>query len=271
MAERKGILPTKKTPKVNDIEHLKFMFLGEAKVGKSTIASRFPGIVFLSTEPGLGSLEVYQAPIDSWDMFISVVAEIAQGKHAYKTVAIDTLDNLYLLCVKAICKRLKVKDPADTGHGKGWGMINAEFNDMLTNLSRLPYGHVWITHAKQREYTCPQSGKKYDKIVPTLSPGVYNTILGIADVIGYCYMEEAGGKQKHMTRYRSNKFCTAGDRTGYLPDVLETNYYKLEAALKQGLATSLEKTEPTPEPKEAELSQSEKDAELFAHIGDKTK
>ena len=50
------------------------------------------------TEPGLNSLDVFQVPIRSWEELLAACGEIAEGKHPFKTVILDTVDNAYRMC-----------------------------------------------------------------------------------------------------------------------------------------------------------------------------
>ncbi len=60
--------------------------------------------LFLATEPGLNALEVFEAPITCWDDLLQACAEIAEGKHDFKTIVIDTVDNAYRMCADYVCK-----------------------------------------------------------------------------------------------------------------------------------------------------------------------
>jgi alpha-galactosidase len=61
------LLPTAKTPPKPNLADLTVLVYGPTKIGKSTWCSHADGALFLSTEPGLNSLEVFQTPIANWD------------------------------------------------------------------------------------------------------------------------------------------------------------------------------------------------------------
>jgi hypothetical protein len=65
--------------------------------------------LFLATEPGLNALEVFEAPITCWDDLLQACAEIAEGKHDFKTIVIDTVDNAYRMCADYVCKKFKIE------------------------------------------------------------------------------------------------------------------------------------------------------------------
>ncbi len=95
-------LPTAKTPPKRSLSNVSILLYGPSKIGKSSFASQAPDAIFLATEPGLNALEVYQQPIGSWPDFLDACAELAKGKHPFKTVVIDTIDILYRLCADHI-------------------------------------------------------------------------------------------------------------------------------------------------------------------------
>ena len=109
------MLPTEKTPPKQDLADLTILVFGPSKFGKSTWASGAEGALFLATEPGLNSLDVYQAPVRKWEELFAACAEIAEGKHPFKTIIIDTIDNAYRLCTEYICAKFKIEHESDLG------------------------------------------------------------------------------------------------------------------------------------------------------------
>ena len=73
------MLPTKKSPPKQDHADLTVLVYGPSKIGKSTGCSRSEGALFLATEPGLNSLDVFQVPIRSWEELLAACGEIAEG------------------------------------------------------------------------------------------------------------------------------------------------------------------------------------------------
>jgi hypothetical protein len=137
-------LPKKKTPPTMKLANLRALFYGPEKIGKSTFCSNADNALFLSTEPGLGSLEVFQIPIASWVDLTKALALIEKGDHNFRTIIIDTADNAFNFCVEYICKKYDAPYPTDIPYGKGWGVINLEFQRVLTKLFQLPYGVCWM-------------------------------------------------------------------------------------------------------------------------------
>lgn len=61
------LLPTAKTQPKPNLADLTVLVYGQTKIGKSTLCSNADNALFLATEPGLNALDVYQAPIQTWE------------------------------------------------------------------------------------------------------------------------------------------------------------------------------------------------------------
>ena len=83
------------------------------------------------------------------DKFNDVCLELHKGNHGFKTVVIDTIDNLWQLCRQHYIKKYGVEHETDgkLGYGKGSAIILAEFQRVMTKLSLLDMGLLMISHA----------------------------------------------------------------------------------------------------------------------------
>jgi len=163
-----AILPKQKTPPVLSMEKQTILLYAHAKFGKSTIAAGSPDAIFLATEAGLNHLNVFQIPIKTGKDLLTAAREISTGNHDFKTVVIDTVDNAYRLCSEYICSQHGIKHESDLGYGKGWSLVNGEFQRVLTKLSLLPYGLFLISHAVEREDREPYR-ERTPAIIPTIA------------------------------------------------------------------------------------------------------
>lgn len=214
------MLPTAKTPPKTGLSDLTVLVYGQTKIGKTTLCSQAEGALFLATEPGLNALDVFQAPILSWDDLLIACAEIVEGKHPFKTVIIDTIDNAYKFCTDYILKKFKIEHESDLGYGKGYAIVNNEFQRVLTKLAFLPYGLFLISHAKEVEMDS-RTGK-YVRVVPTLPDKARKIVLGMADMVLFCDLEPTTGEDgsqilRRVIRTKPSLYHEAGDRTGRCP------------------------------------------------------
>ena len=222
-----SILPTTKTPPKASLSDLTVLLYGKTKLGKSTFSSHAESALFLATEPGLNSLSAYQVSIQCWDDLLAACAEIAEGKHPFKTIIIDTVDNAYRFCTEYILRKFKVDHEADLAFGKGYALINNEFQRVLTKLAFLPHGLYLISHAKEVEIET-RTGK-YTRIIPTLPDKARKMVLGMADMVLFCDLELQNGANgeslvRRVIRTKPSVYFEAGDRTGRLPETLDLDY-----------------------------------------------
>ncbi len=227
------MLPKEKTPTKEDISNLTILLYGPSKLGKSTVCSKADHALFLATEPGLNSLEVFQAPINNWEELLAACAEIAEGKHDFKTIVIDTLDNAYRMCSDYICKKFKIEHESDLGYGKGYALINNEFHRVLTKLAFLPYGLFLISHSQEKDIET-RTGK-HTRVVPTLPDKARKMVLGMVDVILFCDIEAVPGEDgkpnyRRVMRTKPSLNYEAGDRTGRMPEVIDLDFGKFMEA-----------------------------------------
>jgi hypothetical protein len=223
------MLPTAKTQPKPNLADLTVLVYGQTKIGKSTFCAEGQDALFLATEPGLNSLSVFQTPIQSWDDLLNACAEITEGKHPFKTVIVDTIDNAYKFCTDYIVKKYKIEHESDLGYGKGYALVNNEFQRVLTKLAFLPYGLFLISHAKEIEVDT-RTGK-YVRVVPTLPDKARKIVLGMVDQVLFCDLEletaEDGTKSVHrVIRTKPSLYYEAGDRTGRLPETIELDFRK---------------------------------------------
>jgi len=211
------------------------------KIGKTTFAAGFPDAVFLATEPGHNALSIFKVDLPDWEAFLEACRELAEGKHGFRNIIIDTVDNLWLLCRNHICTKNKIEHEADLAYGKGYALILGEFARVLTKLSMLPYGLVLISHAAVQEIQT-RTGTLH-KIVPSLPEKPRKLILGMADMILFFdqdIVRADDGKQtiRRVIRTQPSPNYEAGDRTGRLPDVIDLEYRKFVEAFGRPAQTN---------------------------------
>lgn len=227
-------LPTQTTMPKTSLAEYTICLYGEPKIGKSTFASQFEKPLFLATEAGLNSLETHQIPIKSWEEFLEAGKLIATSKHEFKTIIIDTVDNLSVFCSDYICKQNGIQHESDFGFGKGWKLVRNEFLRVLTKLSLLPYGLVFISHAKTEEVKTRTSA--INKSMPTMSNSFREIVLGMSDLILYAHTIQRTNKAENkieeirVLRTKAAETYEAGDRTGRLPDTLQFSYQSFKDA-----------------------------------------
>ncbi|HOY62652.1 MAG TPA: ATP-binding protein [bacterium] len=227
-------LPKAPTPKKNDLRSLTVLLHGGKKIGKSSFCAGMPNVVFAATEPGLGQLEVHQAPIQSWQDFIDFCNALVEEKHGFQTVVIDTINNLYAFACRAVCEKHKVEYVGDfKAIGKGHVLANNMFYETMLKLANLPFGVWMIAHSVEKEIETRT--EKYLKSVPQLPDKAAGQILGMADLILYADLHEERDENdkphfRRVLRTKPSKYFEAGDRSGLLPTIIDLDYGKFAEA-----------------------------------------
>jgi hypothetical protein len=215
-------LPAEKSQPKNRIEDYTGFLYGAPKIGKSTFISRMDNPLFLATEAGLNALEVYQIPISNWPEFLEACKLIAEGKHSFKTIGIDTVDNLYKFCSDYICKRNNIQHESDLEWGKGYSLVNDEFLRALTKLSLLPYG-LWMTSHSQEKEIKSRTGS-ITKVTPTLANSARKIVLGMSDFILYAESIQTKEGERRVLHTKPTENYEAGDRTGRLSATMDFKF-----------------------------------------------
>jgi len=225
-------LPIEKSKVISDLEKQVVLLYGRAKIGKSTLCSKFDSPLFLATEPGLNQLEVFKININTWEKFLEACKEVAEGKHSFKTIVIDTIDNLVIFCADYICRMHNINHPADLPHGKGWNFVTAELTRAMSKLSMLPYGLILVSHCDMEEIETKT--KKYNRFTISISGKNRGVFLNMADLILFIDSEmDKDGNERRLIRTKPSLYWEAGDRAGKLPETLRLSFDDLAKCFKQ--------------------------------------
>lgn len=229
-----GLIPTSKSKPKEMFEEFLTLIYGAPKVGKSTFCSGLDSPLFLDTESGLNSLDVYKINIDSWETFKEAYKELKaqKGKLPFKTLVIDTIDNLWQMCSDYICKQNKITHESELEWGKGYAMIKREFNVALAAYRQLGLGMIYTSHAEMREIATRVG--KYSKAEPTMAKRCADAILPSVDFILYVESQDQGdGTEKRVIHTKPSKYWNAGDRLGVLPEEIELDAKAFMKAFKE--------------------------------------
>ena len=187
-------LPMEKSLPVAHIGGYSILIFGEKKIGKTSLSSQFPDVLFLMFEAGSKKLSVYQRTVNHWIEFKEYINLILKTDK-FKTIIIDPIDKAYDLCFKYVCTKLVISHPADEGWGKGWDAIRSEFNFEMDRLLKSDKGIIFLSHSKEMEIE-ERSGKKYHRITNTMKGQAKECIEGAVDVWAHYGYE---GKQRVLT------------------------------------------------------------------------
>ena len=210
-----------------------FMY-GGWKTGKTTTAVKFPKHFLLAFEKGYSAIPGAMAqPINSWSEFKQVLRQLKddKAKEMFETIIIDTGDIAYDYCTRYICANNNADTVSDIPFGKGYGLIEKEFDECLRKIVQMGYGLVIISHETDKTFT-DESGNQFNKIVPTLDKRANNVIARMCDLIGYTRsVTDEAGNEKVLMFLRGTSRYEAGSRFKYTPDYIELSYDNLVKAI----------------------------------------
>lgn len=248
---------------------IRFTIYGPEGIGKSTLASKLPGVVFIDTEGSTEHMTVCRYPRPkSWDALLDMVDDASRLNIG--TLVIDTADWAERLCTEALCAARGWKGIEDAGYGKGYIYQAEAFGkllDKLTEISEKGINVGFCAHAQLRKIEAPEETGAYDHWEMKLAKKIGPMVKEWADLLifmnykilvlkGATPMEKnhvAGGKRVMYTTH--HPVWDAKNRFG-LPEELPLDYEALrpifevntrqpEAAPAQA-ATDFESAAPDP-------------------------
>lgn len=228
-----------------DLRGYSVFFYGGWKTGKTTISSKFPKALLLAAEKGYNALAgVMAQPINSWAEFKKVLRQLKneKAKEKFETIILDTADILYDYCVKYVCDNYPrvdggfgVDSIGDIAYGRGYGMVEKEFDTALRSIVQMDYGLVIISHSTDKTFT-DESGKQYNKIVPTLDKRANNICARMCDIVGYSReVQDSEGNTSIKLFMRGTPRYEAGSRFKHTPDYIDFTYNNLVKAISDAI------------------------------------
>lgn len=229
-------LPTERSKPSLSPDTMKVLLYGPEKIGKTTLAANFnpEHTLFLATEPGHDALSVFKIDLTSWEQYREVGKQLAAGDHEFKTVVIDTVDNLAKLCQDKITSDLGITHPSDLEWGKGWDAFGTEFKLRISALAALGLGIWFVSHSRTDEVK--QRVGSISVTQPSLSGSSRKFISGFVDAIFYVESVQGESGEQRLIRTAAAENHSAGvrgtqDLSIKLPDPLPLDAPTLRSEL----------------------------------------
>jgi hypothetical protein len=240
-------LPTAKTPPSLSLDTSKLLVYGPAGVGKSTLAAGIDPdhTLFLATEPGLGGLEVFQQRITTWQQFRDAGSALANEKHPYRVVVVDTVDELSRMCVEAVLDELNLREKrpkkageyihvSDFEYGKGYDAVGEEFRLRVAKLCSLGLGVVFTSHAKEGTVKS-RTGEELTTFAPDIGQRkLREWLIGFVD---YILLARPEGDQRVLRTRPTEQYEAKSRVQGELPDPLPLDAGALRKAIEEATKT----------------------------------
>lgn len=148
------------------------LLYGVHGIGKSTWATQAPDCLLLNIEDGVGDIDCSKTEhLTSLDAVNEALLWIANDKHEFKHVAIDSADWLESLIHAEVAKKAGKESIADIGYGAGYKQALALWDKILFKLDWLrtdrKMGVILIAHCAVKKHQDPEQ-ESYDRYQPAL-------------------------------------------------------------------------------------------------------
>lgn len=137
----------------------KFLVIGEPFAGKTTLASKAPKPLFLSTDGNAAKSGLDAVNVNSVDDIRETI-EYMMNKNDYKTLVIDTIEGVVDMFIKQVIREFndqgfriegkEVQALSDVPYGKATGILNKKVDAFSTALASLKQNVIILSYTKRR-------------------------------------------------------------------------------------------------------------------------
>jgi len=183
-------------------------------IGKSTLASKFPAPIFISTEDGLDSLDVTSFPkATTVNEVVESIKTLIREPHDFRTLVIDSVD---WLVEPLIMSNVEGSHEAkDLAYGKGQMLVAEEFREILQGLDVLRIKRnmnvVLIAHSAVVRFEDPRT-EPYDRYQPKLPNRCNALLMEWADVLTFAAFKVIIKKSDAGFNKTKDRGVTTGER-----------------------------------------------------------
>jgi len=227
---------------------------GYKAVGKSTLFSKFPNTLYITTEKRHDHIKgIEYIYIKNWEDLLNITKLLENNSLSgkYKFIVIDVIDLTYQYCIEYVCKKEKwEKGWKQPGWGKGEDLVDTQYRKWYIGLLTLSYGFAFISHTKIENVEKIINGQSVikTKVVSGLHDRAKRIIMPPVDITGHMKYEtlfiNVEGKMKskevRVISFEGDDLVEAGDGVGCMPKKLIINkdsfgmYNKIEEMCKAG-------------------------------------
>lgn len=234
------------------------LLYGLPGVGKTSIASEFENVLIAGFEMGSNALHnVYVQPVKIWQEWKTMVNQLSKNdalKEKFHSIAIDTVDEAWALCVKYVCSQNGIETLGDLPWGQGYDIAKREFANTFRDLVYNGYGLIFTSHSVEATLKNDKD-EDYTYIKPALQKTAFEVVNKMVDIIGYIRQIPTVDENNNINQQRylflrdqtGNRFL-AKSRYKYIEPKIELTYDGLvgaiydaidkEVAAKGGTATN---------------------------------
>jgi GTPase SAR1 family protein len=189
----KGVFDT--ITKLKDYKgNFKITIIGDAGIGKTSLAATFPSPVFIRTEDGVRSIKEKFPDIGLFPRVKTInevfeqVTSLIEEKHDFKTLVIDSITAFSSLAEEYILSKDKAESlaKAQGGYGAGYealSNIHRKLHSLLDTLHKKMH-LVFLVHRDVETYDPPDS-EAYTREIPRLHKKVMQYWIDGVCIVGF--------------------------------------------------------------------------------------
>lgn len=213
----------------------KFIIHGVGGIGKTELGAAFPNPLFLRVENGAFAIPCDKTPhITDVHEFGDWIDFLKNQKHDYKTVVVDTGDELQSLKQKDLCAQANCESIMDFkgGWGKGSGAIRAYFDTFRYQMDELQKKGMFVVilvHNSIEKSNDPLT-EPYDRHVLNFEKEITPKMFGWADCTLFVNYKISGSTKTDAGKKTFKPQASQPDRVIYTeerPSFLAKNRYNL--------------------------------------------
>lgn len=239
----------KSTKGVTALRHL-WVLHGEPGTGKSTLASKFPDVVFADIEGGTKDLNVERfdaKALPKYETLVEFVEWLRKPQQKYKTLVIDSATVLEAYMQAKVCGT-KYESIADIGFGKGFQQVRELAQEFMLSLRQLVEEKMDViitAHSQKKNFSDPISNTEWTRYELQCDVKLAQILLSASDNVFFLKQEvnTVTDNQTNKTKASSdgNRLIMTSWRPAFdaknrlnLPCELPLDYEALCQAIKDG-------------------------------------
>lgn len=183
--------------------YVRIMVYGRNGSGKTRFGASGPDVVLLDiNEEGTKSVrkirgKAFQAK--RWEHVLWFYWFLKYGRHRFRTVVIDNLTTMQVVCIRHILKEKEDRDPHTDPKMMTtplWNKLKETMGPVIMDLRNLPMNVVFIA---QERVDRNAEGDASERL-PDMSPGVRGIATGAVDIIGRMAQKQVRAIDKRTRR-----------------------------------------------------------------------
>ena len=200
---------------MSGMEGKKIMIYGVNDTGKTKQLTKLDRPLLIMTESGGSAVKCRKIPVSKWSKFKEIVESLTSEKtfeqmyESYRTILIDTGENLVDLSEKAVCNEFNVRDLSEiNGKQNGYKIARTDFQMQINKLTSMGYTVVFICHEEKVEMEDEVTGETYNFIQPKGTSNEKSSMRMLRDLCDFCiYLRPNGIDPQTYETIPSTAIC----------------------------------------------------------------